>query len=297
MLEIKIPATSANIGPGFDSLGIALTMYATLIFDDCENELEIIGCEDKYINKDNLIYVSYLKTFELYGEKPKNISINIESDIPPSRGLGSSSVCVVGGVAGALYMMGKDIDKETLLSISTMIEGHPDNVSPAIYGGLTASLKIENEVYTRKFKVDDRIVFYAFIPSYSLSTTYARNILPKNIKFTDAIFNISRIPLLIKGFEENDKELISISTQDALHQPYRKELIPEYELIEKICCNEDIHSVYLSGAGPTIMCISDNDGYKDIFTKKTKEINGNWKVEKLFIDINGTLIKRRWSFD
>jgi homoserine kinase len=141
MFEIRIPATTANLGPGFDSLGAALTMYATFTFKECDKVLEITGCDKKYRNKHNLIYTSYVKTFEIHGEKVKNVKIGVDSDIPLSRGLGSSAACVIGGVAGALYMMGKDIKKDNLLDISTVIEGHPDNVSPAIYGGLTASLK------------------------------------------------------------------------------------------------------------------------------------------------------------
>jgi homoserine kinase len=203
MFEIKIPATTANLGPGFDSLGAALTMYATLTFEECHRELKIIGCDKKYRNKHNLIYTSYAKTFEIYGEKIKNVKIVVDSEIPPARGLGSSAACVIGGVAGALYMMGKDINNDTLLDISTVIEGHPDNVSPAIYGGLTASLKYGEKVFTEKYKVNDKIVFYAFIPDFSLATSDSRKVLPKNVKFKDATFNVARIPLLLRGLEYN----------------------------------------------------------------------------------------------
>lgn len=292
MFEIRIPATTANLGPGFDSLGAALTMYATLTFEECDKELEITGCDEKYNNKHNLIYTSYVKTFEVYGEKVKNVKIGINSDIPPSRGLGSSAACVVGGVAGALHMMGKEIKKDNLLDISTMIEGHPDNVSPAIYGGLTASLKYGEKVFTEIYEVNEKIVFYAFIPDFSLATSDSRKALPENVKFKDATFNVSRIPLLLRGFEYNNKELIKVSIEDVLHQPYRKGLIDEYEDVVKVCNDCNGHAVYLSGAGPTIMCISDEAGNKGFLENSTVEFRNSWKVRELKIDKEGIQIIR-----
>lgn len=292
MFEIRIPATTANLGPGFDSLGAALTMYATITFEECNNKLEILGCDKKYRNKHNLIYTSYVKTFEIYGEEVKNIRIGINSDIPPSRGLGSSAACVIGGVAGALYMMGKEINKDELLDISTVIEGHPDNVSPAIYGGLTASLKYGEKVFTEKYKVDDRIIFYAFIPNFSLATSDSRKVLPDKVKFKDATFNVSRIPLLLRGFELNNKDLIKVSIEDQLHQPYRKGLIDEYEDVENLCNDCSGHAVYLSGAGPTIMCIADESGNKTSMEEGTSKFRNNWKVRELKIDEEGIQILR-----
>ncbi len=292
MFEIRIPATTANLGPGFDSLGAALTMYATFTFKECDKVLEITGCDKKYRNKHNLIYTSYVKTFEIHGEKVKNVKIGVDSDIPLSRGLGSSAACVIGGVAGALYMMGKDIKKDNLLDISTVIEGHPDNVSPAIYGGLTASLKYGEKVFTEKYKVNDKIVFYAFIPNFSLATSDSRKALPKNVEFKDATFNISRIPLLLRGFEYNNKELLKVSIEDALHQPYRKGLIDEYDDVEKLCNECSGHAVYLSGAGPTIMCIADEPGNRASMEDQTAKFRNNWKVRELKIDEEGIQILR-----
>jgi homoserine kinase len=291
MLEIRIPATTANLGPGFDALGAALSLYAKLTFEECEEKLIIYGCEDKYKNEGNLIYISYCKTFERFEERIKNVKIGIESDIPASRGLGSSAACVVAGVAGALYMMGKELDKDIILEIATEVEGHPDNVSPAIFGGLTASMKYENKVFTKKHKVHDSIIFHAFIPNFPLSTSEARGVLPNSIPFEDVVFNISRIPLLLKGFEENNKELINVAIQDRLHQPYRKMLISGYDEIEKICRQNGGYGVYLSGAGPTMMCISDD---KECLYKLEKSLEkmDNWTVKGLRIDNEGIKILR-----
>lgn len=292
MLKIKVPATTANIGSGFDSLGAALTMYSIMTFDKCDEKYQITGCIKKYANKNNLVYVAYLKTFEHFNEEPINICIDIDSNIPTTRGLGSSAACIVGGVAGALYMMGKDLDKELMLALSTMIEGHPDNVSPAIYGGMTASLKSGDKVYSKKYPVNEKLVFYAIIPSFTLSTADSRGVLPDSIDLKDAVFNMSRIPLLLKGFEENNKDLIHVSVQDMLHQPYRKELIPEYDLIEKACYDFDAHAVYLSGAGPTMMCIADEPGKQEVLENYVKGFEGKWIIKELKIDEEGIQILR-----
>jgi homoserine kinase len=292
MIEMRIPATTANLGPGFDSLGAAVSLYAHVSFADSDKPLEINGCSEKYCNSDNLIYTSYLKTFEMYGKPPQNVKIGIKSDIPTSRGLGSSAACVVAGVAGALNAMGMEIDKKLLLDISTKIEGHPDNVAPAIYGGLTASMKHGDQVFTRQFKLHKSINFYAFIPDFKLSTLDARGVLPKQVDFKDAVFNISRVPLLLRGLEENDKELIGTSMQDMLHQPYRKGLIPGYESIEEACNENDCHAVYLSGAGPTIMCLSDQDGIEARLAQVLSKLKQRWSIRKLTIDNEGIKILR-----
>jgi homoserine kinase len=292
MLKIRIPATTANLGPGFDSLGAALNIYATLTFEDCESPLNIYGCDEAYINADNLIYVAYCKTFEYFGERVKNVKIGIESDIPASRGLGSSAACVVGGVAGALYQMGRELDKKVMLEIATEIEGHPDNVAPAIFGGLTASMQVDRKVFTRLFPVNEAIVFVAFIPFFSLSTSDARRILPKEIKFSEAVFNASRIPLLLKSLEENDGILLRYAIQDALHQPYRKKLIPGYDEIEKICIENEGYGVYLSGAGPTMMCISDKKTSLADVQHLLGDLSQQWIIKALKIDEEGIQILR-----
>lgn len=292
MIELRVPATTANLGPGFDSLGAAVSLHAHVLFSDSEQALEINGCTREYCNSDNLIYTSYCKAFDIYGLKPKNVKIDIRSEIPTSRGLGSSAACVVAGVAGALDAMGMELDKKLMLDMSTHIEGHPDNVAPAIYGGLTASMKDGEQVFTRQFKLHEAIHFYAFIPDFKLSTLDARGILPKQLDFRDAVFNISRVPLLLKGLEENDKKLIQASMKDMLHQPYRKALIPGYESIEEVCHENDCHAVYLSGAGPTIMCLSDKKGMESKLSQVLSKLNHKWVIRKLTIDNDGIIILR-----
>src|SRR6056297_2429809 len=139
MFEIKTPATSANIGPGFDTLGLALNKYNYVSFKIDKEKFKITGKDKRFLNEDNLIYKSFRETEKIYKKNPKNINIDIKSYIPQSRGLGSSASCVVSGVLGAMLIHDINITKKDILKIATKIEGHPDNVAPCIYGGLTAS--------------------------------------------------------------------------------------------------------------------------------------------------------------
>jgi homoserine kinase len=291
MYEIKVPATSANIGPGFDSLGVALKLYNQIIFKEGEKEVEIQGVEEKYANKNNLIYQSFRKTEKYFNLDSKKIMINIKTNIPVSRGLGSSAACVVAGVAGAFKIHNLEIDDEEILKISTQIEGHPDNVAPCIYGGLTASFSTDKKIFTEKYNVSKKIYFYALIPNFELSTLDSRRILPKSVEYKDAVFNLSRIPFLIKGLTSGNIDIIKEAIIDRLHQPYREKLIEEYRNLKKIFSDLDI-SYYLSGAGPTIMCISDKNNLIDPLKTKTRDLKTKWIVKQIKVDNKGYNIRR-----
>lgn len=296
MIEICIPATTANLGPGFDTLGAAVTLYSTIRFQKYDADFLITGCPIDYCGSDNLIYTSYLYTLAYFNHKILPIHIHVKSEVPPSRGLGSSATCVVAGVTGAFSIMDMPLDKTKILQIATMIEGHPDNVAPAIFGGLVASLQSCGNIYTQNFKVHTNLKFYAFIPEFALSTQKSREVLPKTIEYKDAIFNISRVPLLLKGLETNNKALIQLGLQDALHQPYRKALIDEYNAIEKICKDLDFHGIYLSGAGPTIMGITDDDNKELQVQRQLNKLKHQWNLKKFTIDNIGMRTKGgKWN--
>jgi homoserine kinase len=292
MIRVRVPATTANLGPGFDVLGLALGMYAEVSFEKNHEKLTIEGCPEEYCNEENLIYTSFLKTYKAMGIKEQNVKITIHSNIPAARGLGSSAACVVAGMAGALIMENHLLDKRLLLDIGTRIEGHPDNVAPAIYGGFTATVQSEGQIFLENFKVHPDIVFYALIPSNMLSTNDARGVLPKMISHEDAVFNISRMPFLLRGLEKNDGDLIRTAINDKLHQPFRKALIPEFEEVVKICYNNGCSGVYLSGAGPTIMGIGDSKVNTSSMKASLNKLRNNWEVKPLKIDNDGVKILR-----
>ncbi|MBS6610755.1 MAG: threonine synthase [Peptoniphilus harei] len=285
--RIAVPATSANLGPGFDTLGLSLKLY-----NKCE--FKIIADEKTFEKniKNNLIYKSYAHTFKYFGEKITPVEFNLDSNIPMSRGLGSSASCVVMGVMAAFYVMGENLDKYEILKIATEIEGHPDNVSPAIFGGATVSILKNNEVFVEKFKISDKIKFLALIPNFKLKTDLARGVLPKNYSKKDAIFNISRVSLLTLSLISGNYKNLEIAFEDKIHEPYRYKLIPEINEIKKIIDESSAITYYLSGAGSTIMIILKEDDHKSekFIEEKIKNLKNDYTLLPLEIDDNGAFI-------
>jgi len=160
MAKVRVPATSANVGCGFDSLGIALNLYTTFDFELLEDGVEFVGFEERFANENNLVYTSLLTTLDRLGKNISGVKISIQNDVPISRGLGSSSTCVVGGIYGAYLLTNTPIDRQEIFTIANEIEGHPDNVSPAIFGNLSASCTTDdNEAVTVTYNVDERFNF------------------------------------------------------------------------------------------------------------------------------------------
>ncbi|EPY2272883.1 homoserine kinase [Clostridium sporogenes] len=292
MIEVRVPATSANIGPGFDCLGVAVNMYNKFFVEEIEEGLIFEGCADKFKNEDNLIYVAMKKCFDKIGYKPTGLRIKIESDIPVSRGLGSSAACVVGGIVSANELAGRVLNKKELLDLAVEVEGHPDNVNPAFCGGMTVSISDNNEIIYSKVKVSEGIKFCALIPDFTLSTEKARAVLPKIIDYKDGIFNVGRTALMISALNNGDFHLIKYACKDKLHQDYRAKLIENFYSIKKQCEKLNSLGVFLSGAGPTIMVMLKEEN-KD-FSKNIKSfldtLKSNWQVRELNIDNFGTLV-------
>lgn len=285
--RISVPATSANLGPGYDALGLALTLFNTCEFNFTEDKEKF---EEN--TKNNLIYKSYKYTFDYYKNDPVPIIFDLEADIPMSRGLGSSAACIVMGVIAALSVMGKDIDKEEILKISTEIEGHPDNLFPAIFAGAGISILEDGKVYKEKFEISDKFKFLAIIPEDKVSTKKAREVLPQTYKKEDAVFNISRVSMLILSLISGNAENLNISLDDKIHQPYRYKLIPEIEKIEKIIDQSEAIGHYLSGSGSTIIVVlkSEDEGSEKEIRKKLESLGNSYQIKKLDIDNKGAFI-------
>lgn len=294
MIKVKVPATSANLGPGFDALGLSLNLYNTFIFQEIEKGLEIIGGDKAFANEKNLVYRGMLKTFERVGYSPKGIKIHMESQIPISRGLGSSAACILGGVVGANYLAGDPLSKEEILELATEIEGHPDNIAPAFLGGLVVSIMEGKKVIYDKVKVQNGIKFVALIPNFTLSTAEARRVLPKDIPYGDGVHNISRVALLLSAFTNGSFELLKYAVKDTLHQPYRGRLIPNYFNIVSKSEALGCLGVYLSGAGPTIMTMihEDDNSFIQEIKNYLKSLDNTWSIKELQIDLAGTIIEK-----
>ncbi|APC79461.1 TPA: homoserine kinase [Clostridium botulinum] len=295
MVEVRVPATSANIGPGFDCLGVAVNIYNKFFVEEIEEGIIFEGCADKFKNENNLIYVAMKKCFDKIGYKPTGLRIKIESDIPVSRGLGSSAACVVGGIVSANELAGGVLNKKELLDLAVEVEGHPDNVNPAFCGGMTASISDNREIIYSKVKVSEGIKFCALIPDFTLSTEKARAVLPKSIDYKDGIFNVGRTALMISALNNGDFHLIKYACKDKLHQDYRAKLIENFYSIKKQCEKLNSLGVFLSGAGPTIMVMlreEDKDFSKNI-KSFLETLKNKWEVRELKIDKLGTVVNNR----
>lgn len=292
MIRLKIPATSANMGAGFDSIGVALNLYNEVFFEPAD-KTTVISLDGVKIptGDDNLIVSSAKKLYEICGFKLNGgFSINQINRIPLTRGLGSSSACIIAGLAAANYFLKNPLSKSELLDIAVKMEGHPDNVAPALLGGVVVSALDGEKVCWTKHKIDKNLLFYAIIPDFSLSTEKARDILPKKISHSDAVFNLSRAALFITSLLQGKYENLKIATNDSLHQPYRFLLIRGAEKIKKLCYALGGYAFYISGAGSTLMAITEreNDSFSSRLKTGLDEIGcGNYKVLELYVDNDG----------
>ena len=294
MIEVRVPATSANIGPGFDCLGIALNLYNTYRIEEIESGLVIEGCEEKYANAENLIYVAMEKCFEQVGYKPRGIKIVIDADIPVSRGLGSSAACIIGGILAANEISGKTLNQKEILDLATQIEEHPDNVAPALLGGMVVSV-YEAEVYSSKIDIKEGIKFLALIPDFKLATKKSRSILPKVIPHSDAVFNVGRVALMVSALHNGEFELLKVAGEDKLHQHYRGILIDGYDEILSESKRIGAKGVFLSGAGPTILLAIDSSDQetKPQIREFLDGLKDKWDILELDIERSGAEIRNR----
>lgn len=288
LVTFKIPATSANIGSGFDSVGLALDLYNEIHIYENENskkiEFQIIGEGEKEISKDNNMILDAMKLVykKLKEKTEKGYIIKCVNRIPLSRGLGSSSAAIIGGLISANYILGNKLSLEDdILNMAVQLEGHPDNVSPAILGGIVSGVVRKNEDFKYvKINAPKDLKAIVAIPNFHLSTEIARNALPKEISFKDAIFNISRAALLTSALSSNKLDLLEVSTDDKLHQDYRAKFIPGLKELFKQAKNAGAYSVTISGAGSSILALVKNDekiikdvsnAMKESFSKKKIE--------------------------
>lgn len=295
MVRVRVPATSANLGPAFDSLGIALTCYNEYEFSiEDKNDIFFEGVEKEFQNKNNIIFMAMKRVFDKYNFSFNGLRIKIiEQDIPISRGLGSSSSCIVAGLIGAFALMGKDVNKEEVLDLAVEIEGHPDNVCPAIFGGLISAIILDDKrIIYNSVNVKEGIKFIALIPKFKLSTEKARAILPSEVTFNDCIYNISRAALLISVFANGNYELLEEANKDKIHQPFRSKLIKDFDIVYNKAIELGGLSCFLSGAGPTLMTIikEENNKFVDKFKKFMNENNIDWDIKELIIDKQGAKV-------
>lgn len=286
-VRLKIPATTANLGPGFDCLGCALSMYTYIELESADGVFEILGCDEKYAGRDNLVYTSYLKALEYMGKKDTGVRITIQTDVPVARGFGSSAAMIVGGVVGANVLNGSPLSAKELFKICNDIEGHPDNIAPALFGGLTASMVSNGTPLTVGYGVHEDFYFCALVPDFETKTSDARSVLPDSVSREDAVYNVSHTALMLKALETGNDVLMRHAMSDRLHEPYRKHLIHGFDVVRALALSNGACSFCISGAGSTCMCITKDENFGNVMAEKIKDFPNNWQVIMLRPSENG----------
>ena len=264
LIKVKSPATTANLGPGFDCLGMAVDIWNFLEIEWCPNNklqetsIEIYGEGSDELTTDtsNLVYQAIKFLFLEAGHQLPEVRLRCENNIPLSRGLGSSAAAISSGLVAANFMLGNLFEPNELLEMAATIEGHPDNVAAAILGNLQLVIGEEDQLYTVSIRPPDDLRLVIFVPDVRIATDDARRVLPSVVSINDAVYNASRVGLLVAGMLTDNVEYFRYSVQDKLHQPYREQLFPAMKVIFKAADDAGALGVFLSGSGSTIMALT-----------------------------------------
>lgn len=256
--RVIVPATTANLGPGFDCLGLALSLYnATVVRPAASLQLTVQGQGAGKLAEDetNLVWQAACHFWQRGGYSEPTLSIAMNNAIPLSRGLGSSSAAIVAGLMLANQVAGEPLQQQDLVGMATEIEGHPDNVSPALLGGLVVAALASKQVLTAGFPWPAELQLVACVPDFELSTERARQALPATVAHSDAVFNTSRVALLLAALRGGNLSLIGSAANDRLHQPYRLGLIPGADVVIAGAQAAGALATMISGAGPTLLSL------------------------------------------
>lgn len=285
---IRSPGTSANLGPGFDCFGIAWDIYNEIEFIPGGESLRISGCPEEFQNEDNLAYQGYMAVMNAAGLSDNGLEIIFkETEVPVSRGLGSSAALITAGAVAANELHNLGYSKDELLSIATPVEGHPDNIAPALFGGFTASAMEGEQAVTAHFGISEKLHFTALIPDFKLSTELSRSVLPPSYSRADAVYNVAHAALVIKALESGDGALLKTAMQDKIHQPYRMALIEGIERVRELAEGCGLTAMCISGAGSTLLCISENADFSEKMSAAMAESFPGWRVRKLLPELQG----------
>jgi homoserine kinase len=260
-VTVQVPATTANLGPGFDCLGAALTLYNLFTFvptEATELQITVKGSEADKVStgKENLLYQSFLKLYEHIEQRPPGIAIAIDLGVPFARGLGSSATAIVAGLVGANQLAGGPLNTREVMELAIALEGHPDNVVPALLGNCQLSVAHQGNWQFCPINWHSEIVPVLAIPDFELSTEQARAVLPREISRSDAIFNIAHLGLLLRGLETGEGDWLKVALEDKLHQPYRQGLIQGYQVVRDAALASGAYGMVISGAGPTLLALA-----------------------------------------
>jgi homoserine kinase len=295
-VSVRVPATSANLGPGFDTLGLALSLYDELTVTVREApgvtvEVHGVGEGDVPTDETNLVARSIAHVFEHYGVDLPGLDLIARNVIPHGRGLGSSGAAIVSGVMAAKGLLQGvvELDADALLARATDLEGHPDNVAPALFGGLTIAWVTPDGPQHKKLMVHRGVSPLVFVPEHTMSTALARSLQPASVPHEDAIFNVSRSALLVAALVQSP-ELLLAATEDRLHQNYRASAMPEtFRLVTLL--REHGYAAVVSGAGPSILVLGSDPGQRLAAAELVKQHSDTpWQALMMAVDFKGATV-------
>ncbi len=293
----RVPASTTNLGPGFDVLGLALQLYSTISLEeiDAGTEIQVAGVDvDKLANnKNNIAYRAANVVFDKAGYKPSGLRLVLTNGIPAIRGLGGSGTAILGGLLTANALCDEPFSRSELLDFATEFEGHPDNVAASLLGGLVISMMEDNHVHWIQLDCDSDLRVVVAIPNFSLSTKAARGVLPPTVDFADAIHNVSRSSMLVAAIATGKLEMLSLAMADRLHQPYRTSLIPGFDDVAESAMRAGALSVALSGAGPSVAayCTTSTDEVATRMVGAFKRNQISCDIKVLSIDSTGATVQ------
>ena len=275
------------MGPGFDCLGMALDIWNTLDLETGESGIEITGEGSDLLPRDasNMVHDAVSRVYREIGRSVPSFRIVCHNEVPLARGLGSSSAALVGGLLAGNAVCGDPLSRSDLLDIAADVEGHPDNVAPALLGGCQIAVSHDGRVVTAPVPVPDGLAAVLFVPTEPLHTNEARAILDANVPRTDAVFNIGRAALLVQALATGDLARLDVATDDRLHQPARQAMFPAMPNLFRAALGAGALGVFLSGAGPTVLALArDREftiGYEMADAAAKSGIDGQVKITRL----------------
>lgn len=297
-MRVRVPATMANIGPGFDCMGMALNLYNELEVEVLESGLVIenLGRDTEGLPTDetHLVVRSMERVFQVVGRRPEGMHLKVTTAIPVSRGLGSSAACIVGGLVAANELTGGSLQQQELLELAVELEGHPDNVAPALLGGIVVSAGEAGDTSYIRFPVPAELQTLTAIPNVALSTSAARQALPSEVAYADAVHNVGRAALLVAALMQENYTVVEKALDDRLHQPYRSRLLPSLNHIYQQSKAKGLKAMIISGAGPTLayLLMPSTRSSQQVFLDLLAETPEEWEVMTLSGDNEGAVCLR-----
>jgi homoserine kinase len=294
-VTVRVPATSANLGPGFDTLGLALALYDELVVTAVESGVHVdvqgVGAGEVPTDETNLVVRSIRHAFDHFGIAMPGLALEAHNVIPHGRGLGSSGAAIVSGIMAAKGLLEGvvEMDADLLLTLATELEGHPDNVAPALFGGLTIAWTTPDGPRAKKLIVHRGVSPVVCVPTATMSTALARSLQPESVPHADAVFNVSRSALLIASLIQSP-ELLLEATEDKLHQGYRASAMPETNALIQVLRAHG-HAAVVSGAGPSVLVLA-SDPAQRLVVADLVAANGAtpWESLMLAVDFKGATV-------